>query len=141
MKFPNIIKKFVQPITFTVNFRDSMWDITSRAANLWLVGVITAGVLALATVGFLNVITVFLTAVTPVLLWVKATPRFIAAAAPLLIVQALGSMAVIYVLYYAGQPYVVREAGGSLWALFSLASSAVLLLKYIRTPRSEMGKA
>lgn len=136
-----IFKRFIDPITFRVNFRDSYWHISRLGACMWLSAAIVAGVLAQALVGYLNPLTVLLTLVMPVILMIQAPPRLGGAIAGMLIVQAFGSVGVIYGLAYLGQPYIVREAGGMIWSLLCGAAYLAMLLRYVRTPRKEMAEA
>lgn len=132
-------QRLLAPYFFRVDFRRACWLDTPVQAYLWLAGAVLSDVSAQLLVGKPSTVSLLVSLATPAL-WLFTPARLAGAAGNLMVVQALGSIGWAYGLSLLGASWWFGSSVLVVWQGWSVAALIVMVLRYIRTPKSEMGR-
>jgi len=132
----NLLKRFIEPLTLRVDFRNPFWYVTPLQARLWVAGAVAADLAVQFVAGAPTLMTVVSSFLTLLLFWFVPA-RLAGAIGGLYIGQAIGSLVVVTAASLSGVRLLPEVVGFAWWGwcMFSLAK---MVLVYIRTPKAEM---
>jgi hypothetical protein len=132
----NLFKRFIEPLTLRVDFKDPFWAVSPTQARLWLAGAVATDLAVQFVAGAPTLMTIASSVLTLLLFWFVPA-RLAGAIGGLYIGQAIGSLVVVTAASLSGVRMLVEVAGFAWWG-WCLFAMAKMVLGYIRTPKAEM---